>query len=245
MTDTQDREALQRLVKWADPPNGMMYNDPTPMRRDKLIAALAREKLAALDAPALDEQAVRDRLEEYGPDIDIFDVLEALRDLGAFGSAVTEPRQADKDGSDRDESARDVKRPQTSAGAPDEQTYPCDDCGKLRTAAQGGTTFTVCERCFAKRHPPDVGTDEHPAIKAILDIRLGMDEENQEVWVYRRAPALVEVRKLVEWQRKVRAAWMKVGSLAWFGYGVNPRYVPGAEPVLRELDALLTEDTHE
>jgi hypothetical protein len=26
--------------------------------------------------------------------------------------------------------------------------FPCVKCGKLRTKAQGGTTFTVCDRCW-------------------------------------------------------------------------------------------------
>ncbi len=30
--------------------------------------------------------------------------------------------------------------------------YPCIDCGKLRTKAEGGTTFTVCDACWEKRH---------------------------------------------------------------------------------------------
>lgn len=34
-----------------------------------------------------------------------------------------------------------------------EPTYPCDDCGKLRTKAQGGTVFTVCDDCWDKRRP--------------------------------------------------------------------------------------------
>ncbi len=29
-----------------------------------------------------------------------------------------------------------------------DRIYPCDDCGKLRTKAEGGTTFTVCEECW-------------------------------------------------------------------------------------------------
>ena len=29
-----------------------------------------------------------------------------------------------------------------------EKTYPCDKCGKLRTKAEGGTTFTVCDGCW-------------------------------------------------------------------------------------------------
>ncbi len=34
----------------------------------------------------------------------------------------------------------------------DERIYPCDDCGKLRSKNEGGTTFTVCEECWTKRH---------------------------------------------------------------------------------------------
>ena len=29
-----------------------------------------------------------------------------------------------------------------------ETTYPCDDCGTMRTKAEGGTTFTVCDACW-------------------------------------------------------------------------------------------------
>ncbi len=29
-----------------------------------------------------------------------------------------------------------------------EPTYPCAECGKLRTKAAGGTTFTVCDDCW-------------------------------------------------------------------------------------------------
>ena len=28
--------------------------------------------------------------------------------------------------------------------------YPCDDCGKMRTKSEGGTTFTVCDECWEK-----------------------------------------------------------------------------------------------
>ena len=33
-----------------------------------------------------------------------------------------------------------------------EEKYPCDDCGKLRTKAEGGTTFTVCDACWDKHY---------------------------------------------------------------------------------------------
>lgn len=31
--------------------------------------------------------------------------------------------------------------------------YPCADCGAMRTKAEGGTTFTVCDECWEKRYP--------------------------------------------------------------------------------------------
>ena len=40
-----------------------------------------------------------------------------------------------------------------SAGAREDDSYPCADCGAPRTKAQGGTTFTVCDSCWDKRHP--------------------------------------------------------------------------------------------
>ena len=32
----------------------------------------------------------------------------------------------------------------------DDEVYPCQDCGILRSKNQGGTTFTVCDRCWDK-----------------------------------------------------------------------------------------------
>jgi len=32
----------------------------------------------------------------------------------------------------------------------DKKIYPCDDCGKLRSKNEGGTTFTVCDECWDK-----------------------------------------------------------------------------------------------
>jgi hypothetical protein len=29
-----------------------------------------------------------------------------------------------------------------------EPLYPCEKCGVLRTKAEGGTTFTVCDKCW-------------------------------------------------------------------------------------------------
>jgi len=35
-----------------------------------------------------------------------------------------------------------------------ETIYPCLDCDVMRTRAEGGTVFTVCEVCWDRRHPP-------------------------------------------------------------------------------------------
>lgn len=36
----------------------------------------------------------------------------------------------------------------------DEQFYSCADCGTLRTKAEGGTVFTVCDGCWERHHQP-------------------------------------------------------------------------------------------
>lgn len=33
-----------------------------------------------------------------------------------------------------------------------EEFYPCDKCGKLRTKAQGGTVFSLCDDCWDKHY---------------------------------------------------------------------------------------------
>lgn len=43
-----------------------------------------------------------------------------------------------------------------------ERIYPCADCGVMRTKAEGGTTFTVCDECWDKHHgkaAPDPASD--------------------------------------------------------------------------------------
>lgn len=37
--------------------------------------------------------------------------------------------------------------------------YPCADCGKLRSRAEGGTTFTVCDSCWDKHWKRDGSRD--------------------------------------------------------------------------------------
>lgn len=35
-----------------------------------------------------------------------------------------------------------------------EKTYPCVDCGVLRTEKEGGAIFTVCDDCYDKHYKP-------------------------------------------------------------------------------------------
>ena len=52
------------------------------------------------------------------------------------------------------EKALEAYKQSMGAAAEDyeEPLYPCDDCGKLRTKSEGGTTFTVCEDCWDKHY---------------------------------------------------------------------------------------------
>ena len=45
---------------------------------------------------------------------------------------------------------------------PENDNYPCADCGKPRTKAEGGTTFTVCDECWDKAFPPKGTTKDVP-----------------------------------------------------------------------------------
>lgn len=54
----------------------------------------------------------------------------------------------------------------TSPGDGDGATYPCADCGKPLTKAEGGTVFTVCEAC---RRPDRASTA--PAVPGVPTAR--------------------------------------------------------------------------
>jgi len=42
----------------------------------------------------------------------------------------------------------EVERLREAAAEQGERRYPCEKCGRLRTKAEGGTTFTVCDDCW-------------------------------------------------------------------------------------------------
>jgi len=60
----------------------------------------------------------------------------------------------------------------------EEKKYPCVDCGKLRTAGEGGTIFTVCDECWDKSHKkPTSNVDEK--LRDILS-ECGLDAPDED-----------------------------------------------------------------
>jgi hypothetical protein len=45
----------------------------------------------------------------------------------------------------------------------DDRIYPCGDCGVMRTKAEGGMFFTVCDVCWKKAYPNAAETSEDDA----------------------------------------------------------------------------------
>jgi hypothetical protein len=37
----------------------------------------------------------------------------------------------------------------------DERVYPCAECGTMRSKAEGGTVFTICDECWDKKYPAE------------------------------------------------------------------------------------------
>jgi len=47
-----------------------------------------------------------------------------------------------------------------------ETLYPCVDCATLRTKAEGGTVFTVCDDCWDKHHPRRAASIDTPVMES-------------------------------------------------------------------------------
>ena len=44
----------------------------------------------------------------------------------------------------------------------DERIYPCEKCGLMRNKSEGGTTFTLCDKCWDEHfNTPKVETNIH------------------------------------------------------------------------------------
>ena len=62
----------------------------------------------------------------------------------------------------------------------EEKKYPCVDCGKLRTAGEGGTTFTVCDECWDKSHKkPTSDVNKDRELRDILS-ECGLDAPDED-----------------------------------------------------------------
>lgn len=59
-----------------------------------------------------------------------------------------------------------------------ERIYPCDKCGKLRSKAEGGTCFSLCDECWEKHYHFKKGDSTTP------DLMLSPEEIGQVVTKY-------------------------------------------------------------
>lgn len=83
----------------------------------------------------------------------------AKKDFGKFIDSLVEPEKVEKNcdtcnnnyqlGCFLDEHCKNFRYWQPKEEI---KTYPCKDCGKLRTKEEGGTTFTVCDECWDKKY---------------------------------------------------------------------------------------------
>jgi hypothetical protein len=66
----------------------------------------------------------------------------------------------------------------------DERIYPCDKCGALRSKAEGGTVFTVCDRCWDARDekPPMVLVDKDSEFYRLPEATAEKVAEVQREW---------------------------------------------------------------
>lgn len=56
--------------------------------------------------------------------------------------------------------ARAILATPTPVAVPaDDRIYPCRECGVMRSKAEGGTTFTVCDECWDKARPKAAAPD--------------------------------------------------------------------------------------
>jgi hypothetical protein len=53
---------------------------------------------------------------------------------------------------------RSLTHPPDDAGD-EPRIYPCAVCGVMRTKSEGGTTFTVCDKCWDKQYKPAPSLD--------------------------------------------------------------------------------------
>ena len=120
--------------------------------------------------------------------------------------------------------------------------YPCDDCGVMRTKAEGGTTFTICEECWRKRYgKPSVAASPAPA-----EPYEGLTEsELVHIAVIERA----ERKRLETLPREVakcRGHWhmMSCGDDLAYGGDVDIGSFSSAEAAMAGWDRYYEEESH-
>lgn len=149
-----------------------------PARSDQHeIGALVRETFGLRATLATAEQklaAAREALEKIAYSCGSYsDARDAARAaLSPAPPAAPCPYDTDGDGN--------CGRPMcphcgTPPAAPEPERYACARCGVLRTKAEGGTTFTVCDECWEKEHPmlpPEPPAAEPATERALREMEL-------------------------------------------------------------------------
>jgi hypothetical protein len=75
-----------------------------------------------------------------------------------------------------------------------EKLYPCKDCGTLRTKAEGGTTFTVCDDCWEKHYKKEKPADQQPqGFEEWLEYIITLDKAT---WTYKEIVTKDNQKKL-------------------------------------------------
>ncbi len=107
-----------------------------------------------------------------------------------------------------------------------EAAYPCDKCRKLRTEAEGGTTFTVCDACWDTEHPrSEVAVPDKPTARGFEEAKMRALEEPTlldalawiAVWECERAIKQAKRNEFAGWDacfkycfQAVMTAWEKL-----------------------------------
>jgi hypothetical protein len=163
------------LAKWYNdriyPGTEWKREDFTYSAADELIAILAAQPGAA--APAAEDAGREDHPQGPARPIKLRTIYTestgkydyVLIDSYPIGGGIwTGPRVIAKEIEFRIR-AFEATAPEAKGEGGAEPTYPCEDCGKPRTKAEGGTTFTVCDECW-DRHYGKAGSGSRSAHRA-------------------------------------------------------------------------------
>jgi hypothetical protein len=126
----------------------------------------------------------------------------------------------------------DLARPTPPAPGGGEPLYPCDDCGTMRTKAEGGTTFTVCDACWQKHYrrtpaPPASGEELGAKVRAAYDMIQALNDGKRN-WIM-SIPARVDYDPDIVIHVALRALEAEVARLT--------RELEEARARIRDLEA--------